>query len=509
MRYLKLASLIFGLTVIMILSAFLFSCNANNPDSNGNNSGNTADNPANNTTQDNSAETTAEEKITYNVPDIDYGGYNFRVVDRDGVGGIYWVTADQYAEAENGDPINDAVYRRNSVLENKFNIKISEIRKADADLLPFIQKSIQAGSDDFDVFYTHMQNAGTLVQKALLTNLYDITYFEFDKPWWDISLNKSMTVAKKLYAAAGAITTTTNDATWCVLFNKDLLQNYAISDPYQLVNDGKWTMDVMYANSKIATKDLNGDGVITPDDLIGTIGQHECAFCLFAGSGQKIVDKDSEDLPVLSLNSDRTVNVLAKVVEFMTDKNSFISADDYMGKYKDVWTEITSNRFSASGSLYEITNFDMVKTLRNMAANFGILPLPKLDETQPQYYSTMQYNNATVMCIPVSAKDLERTGAILEAWAGESVNTLTKAYYDITLKGKYSRDDESSQMLDLIFSTRVMDLGMFFNWSGMQGFFESFVTSKKSLDFVSQYEKNEPKWTKEINKTIQAIQAGN
>ena len=496
-------SIIIFLVLSMILSAFLLSCNSNNS-SGADNTANTANN-----TQDNSVSEVSEtttEKITYNVPDANYGGYNFRVVDRQG-NDTNWVTVDQYAEAENGDPINDAVYRRNSVLETKFNIKISELKKSDADIIPFVQKSIQAGSDDFDVVYTVMQNAGILVSKNQLANLYNIPYFEFDKPWWNKTLNDSMTVAKKLYGATGAITTTTNDATWCVLFNKDLLQSYGLADPYQIVKDGKWTLDVLYANSKTATKDLNGDGVITPDDQLGTIGQRECAYSLFAASGQRIIDKNSDDLPVLALNSDRTVAVLSKVVDFMTNINAYISVDDYTKQYANVWADLTTGRFIANGSLYEITNFDMVKHLRGMETNFGILPLPKYDESQPQYYSTMQYNNATVMCVPVSATDFERTGAILEAWAGESVDTLTNAYYDITLKGKFSRDNESSDMLDLIFSTRVMDQGMFFNWEGMQGFFESFVTSKVSLNFASQYEKMEPKWTAAIDKTIQAIQS--
>ena len=62
-------------------------------------------------------------------------------------------------------------------------------------------------------------------------------------------------------------------------------------------------------------------------------------------------------------------------------------------------------------------------------------------------------------------------------------------------------------MLDLIFSTRVIDQGMFFNWSGMQGFFENFVTAKTSMDFASQYDKVEAKWTAAIDKTVQTIQA--
>ena len=143
-----------------------------------------------------------------------------------------------------------------------------------------------------------------------------------------------------------------------------------------------------------------------------------------------------------------------------------------------------------------------------MEANFGILPLPKYDESQEQYFSTMQYNNATVMCVPQTATNLERTGAVLEAWAAESVDTLTVAYYEITLKGKYSRDDESTAMLDLIFSTRVIDQGMLFNWSGVQDFFQGFSV-RKNLDFTSQYERSEPRWITSIEKTVESIEENN
>jgi hypothetical protein len=37
--------------------------------------------------------------------------------------------------------------------------------------------------------------------------------------------------------------------------------------------------------------------------------------------------------------------------------------------------------------------------------------------------------------------------------------TVKPAYYDRTLKGKHARDDESQEMLDIIFSTRNYDVG--------------------------------------------------
>ena len=488
----------------MILPILLSACGGtdNSPDDNNNALNN--DSVENQALQDNPEETTVE-KITYDVPDMDCEGYEFKSVVRQG-DSIYWNCVDIYAAEENGEPINDAVYRRNKILEDKFNINITEIRQIDVG--GYAQKIVRAGSDEFDVLYPTIHGAGSMIQSGLLVNLHDVPHLDFDKPWWNKTANDSMTIGKKLYAAAGDITTMTNDATWVALFNKDLVRDFDLADPYQLVKDGKWTLDVLYENSKKATKDLNGDSVLTPEDQWGAIGQYESAYCLFAASGQFIVKNDANDSPMLVLNNDRTVSVLTKIIDLMSDKTAYINADDYYSNYTNVWVEITTNAFAESRCLYLITNIEIVKNLRNMEANFGILPLPKYDETQDKYYSTMQYGNASSVAVPLTATNLERTGAILEAWAAESVDTLTKAYYDITLKGKNTRDDESEEMLDLIFSTRVIDQGMFFNWSGMLDFIVGFA-SRKQVDFASRYEKTEPKWITAIEKTVNAIEENN
>ena len=490
----------FLLFLLVIASVILSSCSDGSNGSGAVTEGN--QNPESNL----ESEVITEPVITYDVPEMDCDGYDFTVMVRESYLGVYWVTNDVFADSQTGEPINDAVYIRNRLLEEKFNINIHEVIKGD--MVGAVQMSIQAGDDDYDVCYPIMQNAGTMLHRGHLVNLYDVPYMDFTKPWWDKTINDSLTIDNKLYAAGGSITMMTNDATWAVLFNKDLTEGAGLEDHYQLVKDGLWTLDVLYTNSVAATRDLNGDGEINEFDQWGSVHQHECAFTYYAASGQKTVKKDNADLPVLDFNNDRTIAVLTKVIAFMSDAGAQIKADDYSSKYSNPWEEITTKVFNESRALYLITNFDMVKTLRNMEASFGIIPLPKYDTAQTEYYNTMQYNNATLICIPLSASNLERSGAILEAWAAESMSTVTKAYYDITLKGKVMRDDESSDMLDVIFSTRVIDQGIFFNWSNMSGFFTGF-SNRKTMDFASQYEKSEAKWLTEIEKTITTIMETN
>jgi len=64
--------------------------------------------------------------------------------------------------------------------------------------------------------------------------------------------------------------------------------------------------------------------------------------------------------------------------------------------------------------------------------------------------------------IPLSAKDPDMVSAVLEALASESYYSVTPALFETALKVKYTRDDESAQMFDIIRETVVFDCGRLF-----------------------------------------------
>ena len=51
--------------------------------------------------------------------------------------------------------------------------------------------------------------------------------------------------------------------------------------------------------------------------------------------------------------------------------------------------------------------------------------------------------------------------------SAEGYYTLKEAYYDTVLKTKGARDEESAEMLDLIFSNRIYDIGYMYNWGSL------------------------------------------
>ena len=64
-----------------------------------------------------------------------------------------------------------------------------------------------------------------------------------------------------------------------------------------------------------------------------------------------------------------------------------------------------------------------------------------------------------MLCIPVTT-DPDFTGYVTEEIAFESYKTVIPAYYYTVLSVKYARDEDSVEMLDIIFESRVCDLGI-------------------------------------------------
>ena len=147
-------------------------------------------------------------------------------------------------------------------------------------------------------------------------------------------------------------------------------------------------------------------------------------------------------------------------------------------------------------------SFFHIGTLRDMETDFGVLPYPKYDEAQKEYYSRVSYYWANI--IPVTNTKLDMTGAILEALNCESANYVVPAYYNIALKTKYSRDEESAAMLDLIFENRVVDLGDTVLCATIRDGFIAQMFKSNKRDIASQVAKKE----KTINKLFDKMPLG-
>jgi len=435
------------------------------------------------------AEETTEDIYADNLPEQDFGGAEFRMAVQDAA----WLYVLYDAQEQTGDVLNDAVYKRNREIEDRFNVKITQNA---IDPVGTLKKNVQSGVDAYELYLPVDRDALNLAVANMICKLSDIPNINIAKPYWSQSLNKSLTIGGNLYFAYGSFNLSVYDYTHVLLFNKQMISDLGLDSPYNLVNSGNWTFDTYSEMAKAAVKDVDGNGVMDGSDIYGLISLDKHVLPDFwIAAGVQSISKSSDDIPQFTLMGDeKFASVISKIFTITYDNNSW-----YRGG-------LAANKedYYMSHTLFYDDTFKMVGDLRGSDTDFGIIPYPKYTADQENYYTRVEGGNPGV--VPVTAKNLQMIGTVLEALNAESAKTVVPAYYDISLKTKYARDEESSQMLDLIFNNRIYDLGDTY-WSSIlrDGMFLN-MFKKNDRDLASQLEAVEPKINAEIDKVVSAFE---
>ena len=377
----------------------------------------------------------------------DYGGAEFTIYGFENIN----VHSESISKEENGDTLNDALYVRTMLIEETFNVKINEILNGENE--GAVKNAVLSGDSAYDLASVRCTAALTFFKENLIIPFSDVDTIDLTRPYWEQVTNESLTIGNVAYIAVGSYNIPNYDLAYALLFNKDMMKSNSLGDIYSTVSDGKWTMDEMSALMKQVVSDINGDGEMTIDDQWGFTSHPKQVLANFwIGAGERSIKKDSSDMPYIAMNEERFISVIEKAFATTLDDNkSFI-----MDKPADVPDECIK-LFSEGRSLFMDVSFFYIERMRNTDTEFGIIPYPKYDEAQENYYSRISYYIPTV--IPSSVTDPEMSGAILEALNCESANIVLPQYFEIMLKTKYSRDEESAAMLDLIFARRIIDIG--------------------------------------------------
>ncbi|MCL2816322.1 MAG: hypothetical protein FWD23_17145 [Oscillospiraceae bacterium] len=460
------------------------------------------------TIESESQETAEEIKILPDLPDdLDFNGYKFRILYRSPADGDdYWAVHDIDSEAENGDAINDAVYRRNKYIEDKYNFELITIPSSSTNAQASgIKKVVAAGSDEYDTVFTRSGYVPSIITANCALDLNKIPYLDFEKPWWDKSIMSQLSIMNKNYATYGDILATNYNTFRVIMFNKVLIAEYELENPYDMVRKNTWTLDNFHSMFRDASRDINGDGKMDEKDLYGFLVQKDASMVFYYSAGEPIIEKDGNDLPQLNVGGERSLQVMSKISEIWSAKGAVMFDSDYSHLSVGFTAQYLQQVFEDNRGLLYSEVLDLVAYMRSAEVALGIIPMPKLDEYQKDYISYGDGWCTNLILIPVTNPNPERTGAILEAMAAESKYTVLPAYYDKTLKTKYARDDESEEMLDIIFKNRVISIDELYGW-GMHSAIQGALQSGKG-DFVSAIEKVTERVQKNIEKTISAMES--
>lgn len=443
------------------------------------------------------------KELTGLDPSLNFGGYVFKTLIRSGQNDI-WLK-DMYVGETSPDVVDDAIYKRNLAVSDEFGVELNFIESSNWNYETDALESVLAGSDDYDLVIPHARAAFVYANRKTLLDWNTISTINLDQPWWDRDARANFSINNILYVMDGDISYQCTGATCAMLFNKALLTDLNIEFPYGLVTDGTWTFEKFGEYAKKAKYDLNGDGAYTIEsDRFGYVtSSYGGPIQVLYAAGQRILSKDESDIPYISLNTQQTVNTIDWFFGLEKDNTAYF--------FREMAAEVAITKlqprdvFKENRALFMDTSINGISQLRDTEADFGIVPWPKYDESLSRYYANVDAGT-NLFCIPITAQNPERTGAVLEALGAEGRRSVLPSYYEIALKTKYSRDNESEAMLDLIVGSRVFDLGYFNYWmigdigNGLIAFLDS-----KNV-FSSWYAKYETVANKMLQKTLVSYQ---
>lgn len=474
--------LTFLLALLTVSSAF-YSCSEEEIVADTGNASDTAD--------------TAAEETEPILPDMTFDGAEIMFLTEESPHHEWYTSREIYVAELNGELLNDAVFERNLIIEDQLEIKIAQTNLQNAS--DVASKSLIAGDDEYDVVMPYMNKAIPVAQQGLLMDLNTVPYLHLEREWWDQRANADLILNGKQFFSTGDISILDNECTMVMFFNKDMITDFSLASPYDYVQEGTWTIDVLSGMITDITADADGDTVMTTNDRWGLSVANLAPLSFYFGSGERLAKYDADGTLNLAVGTNRAADVMDKVTDLCYG-NEVISyhttgAVDY---------DTVSPIFNAGRLMFVTHALVDISGYREAEFEFGILPYPKYDETQDSYHCLISTGLVASTSVPYNCTQLDAVGVTLEALAYYSKDTLTVAYYDTALKSRYVRDEESGDMLDIIFANRVYDLGYIFNWGGIGNMITDMYKAKNDA-LASTYASIETKTTSEMQETIDAF----
>ncbi len=444
------------------------------------------------TTADTAAAETMETEEADPFAGMDFGGEDIRMMvsSEDKYDMISSKITIIHEEELTGEVVSDAVYNRNILVEDLLNIKLNftEDGQNQETISNTITQLITAGEDAYDlIIHVLFPLANLSVQNSFL-NVMDMPHLDFSQDYWyeDYMNDVSFGSEQKQYILAGDYFMDILRTAHALYFNKDRFTNLygAPEELYELVLEGDWTHDVFLQYSEGAYQDVNGNGNRDADDLYGysTYGYWGPMIPWVIGADITFLKYKEDGAPYFAMNNERSVKLLEQLNSIFHGEGTF----DYTDKYYDAFI----NGSSLFGGFLWVAHLE---TFRNMEADLGILPIPKMDDAQ-ETYITSSHDTTNVGAIPITCTKADTMAVVLEVISRETAKSVLPAYYETALKNKYARDDYSAQILDVIRENISCAFPVAFgNYCDNMPLYNAFsaLLKNKSTDFVSNYVKHE------------------
>lgn len=403
-----------------------------------------------------------------------------------------------------GNLENDALYSRMRGLEEAFGITyeyaVCDGENYDSspslEVTAKVEADVMSGLGAYDAIHSNIMVGGqVMLASGLLQPVEELPGIDLGRSWWINDIESQFGIGGHLFFLTGKIVVDNYWDASCILFNKQIADDFNITGLYDTVKSGEWTVDKM---AEVASA-IPADGNIFRMSL----GNYEDGLGFYFAGGFSICETDAEgNLSIPASLSNAQVNWIDKLAGIFGDGKAYYIAS---GRGDD---EGAPGGFEKGDVFMAEQPMSAVSTLREKDIEFGILPMPKRDTDQKDYISYSRSMNVCSYTVSKVAKNTEKTGVLLEAMAALSEKYLEPAYYEKALKGRGTYDTDSREMLDLIYATKKVDYAATYQWGNLWEIIDDAVTCVNE-SYVSDYAGSSRFANKKVEQLVNKIRAEN
>ena len=494
------------LLVVAMIALPLCACEKDEPATSGNTSGTAV-----------SSEVAGDEPAIPEGTRFDDTEIRFIVSDGDeATGSLPSRSIDIDEDADMAFSVNQAIKTRNQTIEDKLGVDIVLKQVVDQGAMTAeLQPILLAGTDEYDVvgayeYYdiglTLDSTAGTFLNYNKIAD--EEMFIDVTKPYWDENLYNELAYKGAAYWITGDLSQTWVGSIFVSFVNARIWGLYAnqikaitgTDDIYEIINTGKWTLDLWLELSKMAYVDENGDEKVDVDDQLGFLTYNTMLSNIMAdglAAGSHVTYTSWVDgVPTVDFFNDHSVK-FAEKLNALYNESKACKMEWMDEKYiLDVFAE-----GKALMTVNLLHNTEIY--LADMTDDYYVVPMPKLDEQQTEYY-TINHDNVTLYGIPASCSNVGATTATLELMGYYSYKLVTPQYYDVALKERYTRDEKAAAMIDKIRDSLFSDFTVL--WTGQLGSPTHFFRTNISKRFASTAKGKQKQWENSLAKLLEKVE---
>ncbi len=445
--------------------------------------------------------TTQDYTVTYDASDPwndfpkqlgvrDFGeeGKTFRIttVEED-PDSFFALTCDR-DEGQTGAAVSDAMFSRDMQMWEIYDIDVTYQTIGAKDggiaLRQSLMTSLLGGMEVCDMVISALSSSILdLYAGGVLYDCNNLPNVDMEHPWWASYFADGASFMGKLYYAAGMVAGGGFYGTpYSMICNLYLARELYLDgetepmDIFDLVNSGSWTLDMFYDIIRDYSRNLDGQGEFSVyDDLMAYahVRSDITAACHYIAAGGHFSTLD-DDGKILTdtLFSESTVNLVSRLADIFDSIKSNYDHEAFFQKGEQ------TNAFIQNRALFMGNSMTYVQNLTKMKEDYAIIPCPKADTMQENYYSGINTWTVGFTAFPNNISDPDYIGYATELLGYCSYYTVRPALYDSILCRRLAKDPRQVAIMDTIYDNLYIDLNFLNSFAGSAGILEGSVMDK-------------------------------